>query len=293
VREHRLFPAALLTTVAAIWGIAFVAMKSTLERIDVFSFLAWRFSIATIILLALRPKIFKLINFKFFKKGIVVGLFLGIGYIFQSIGLTKTTVGKTGFITGLYVVLTPLIAFFFLKKQIRVWDWLAAGLAAIGLGLLSFKGLGIGLGESLVFVSAIFFAMHILALSEWAADLDIYALATIQLGSCAVLTFLASLAGGFKVPPDSGVWQAILFTALLATAFAFIVQTWAQSFMPATTVAVILTLESVFAVAFGLLFLNEEFTFRIATGGILVMIAMYSIIYFDGKNIALKGSGRD
>ena len=116
-----------------------------------------------------------------------------------------------------------------------------------------------------------------------ATDLDVYGLATAQLGTCSLITFIASLKGGFNLPPDLGVWKAIIFTAIFATAFAFIVQTWAQSFMPATTVAVILTLESVFAAAFGLFFLNEALTFRIAIGGLLVLIAMYLIIFFEKK----------
>lgn len=282
--SKRLVPAILLTSVAAIWGIAFVSMKTTLERLDVYSFLAWRFSIATLVLIILRPKVLKSFNLNLLKKSVLVGFFLGCGYVFQSIGLTKTTVGKTGFITGLYVVITPLIALFVLKKKISKWDWLSAVLATIGLGLLSLRGVSIGLGEFLVLVSAIFFAVHIIALSEWSSSLDVYALATAQLGTCAGITFIASLIGGFKTPPDSGVWFAIIFTALFATAFAFIVQTWAQSFMPATTVAVILTLEAVFAAAFGLIFLKESLTVRITIGGLLVLVSMYLIIYFEKEN---------
>ena len=292
-QKSRLIPATLLTSVAAIWGIAFVSMKTTLERLDVYSFLTWRFAIATLVLIAIRPKVMKSLNIKFLRKGALIGFFLGTGYIFQSIGLTKTTVGKTGFITGLYVVLTPLIAFIILKKKIGKWDWISALLAMIGLGLLSFKGFGIGLGEFLVLISAIFFAIHILALSEWASNLDVYALATSQLGTCALITFVASLFGGFKTPPDTGVWSAIIFTAIFATAFAFIVQTWTQSFMPATTVAVILTLESVFAAAFGLIFLNEALTLRIAIGGLLVLVAMYLIIFFEGKTALPEVSYHD
>ena len=145
----------------------------------------------------------------------------------------------------------------------------------------------------LVLISAVLFAIHILALSEWATNLDVYALATAQLGTCAVITFIASLFGGFKSPPDAGVWKAIIFTALFATAFAFIVQTWAQSFMPATTVAVILTLESVFAVILGLIFLSEKLTPRIAIGGVLVLVAMYLIIYFDSKSKVAEHSYHD
>ena len=279
--------------VAAIWGIAFIAMKTTLERIDVYSFLSWRFIFATVLLILIKPKVLKEFKLPILKKGSLVGLFLSAGYIFQSIGLTKTTVGKTGFITGLYVVITPLIAAVFLKKRVAVLDWASVAIATIGLGLLSFKGFGIGFGELLVLISAIFFSIHILALSEWAAELDVYALATTQLAACAVVTFLTSLFKGFEVPPDSGVWKAILFTAIFATAFAFIVQTWTQSFMPATTVAVILTLEAVFAAAFGIFILSEDLTVRVALGGILVLSAMYLIIFLEGKNSKIEVSYHD
>ena len=268
-------------------------MKTTLERIDVYSFLSWRFIFATALLILIKPKVLKEFKLPILKKGSLVGLFLSAGYIFQSIGLTKTTVGKTGFITGLYVVITPLLAALFLKKRVTFWDWTSVAIATVGLGLLSFKGFGIGLGELLVLISAIFFSIHILALSEWAAELDVYALATIQLGACATVTFLASLFKGFETPPDNGVWKAIFFTAIFATAFAFIVQTWTQSFMPATTVAVILTLEAVFAAGFGIFILSEELTVRVALGGILVLAAMYLIIFLEGKNPKIEVSYHD
>ena len=291
--QRRFLPSTLLVSVAGIWGIAFVSMKTTLLRLDVYSFLAWRFFLATSVLILIRPKVLKLFNFQFLKKGSLVGVFLGCGYIFQSIGLTKTTVGKTGFITGLYVVFTPLVAAIFLKKRISRWDWFSTALATFGLGLLSLKGFGMGLGEFLVLVSAMLFALHILALSQWASDMDVYALTTVQLGTCALLTFIATIPNGFKAPPDTGVWGAIIFTAIFATALAFIIQTWTQSFMPATTVAVILTLESVFAAGFGLAFLEERATFRIITGGILVILAMYIIIFADGQKGQLEVNYHD
>ena len=272
-----------MTSVGAIWGSAFVVMKDTLQRLDVYSFLAWRFIFATLLLIAIRPRVLKQYNKAFLKKGTLIGLFLGSGYIFQSLGLTHTTVGKTGFITGLYVVLTPLVAAIALKKNINRFEWLSVAIATAGLALLSFKGFSIGFGELLVLVSALLFALHIVALGEWASDLDTYGLTVLQLGTCALLTFLSSLKGGFHTPPDSGVWQAIIYTAIFATALAFIVQTWAQSFKRATTVAVVLTMEVPFAALFGIWILHEELTARIALGGLLVLIAMYLIILFDNR----------
>lgn len=273
----------MLTLVAAIWGGAFTSMKGTLERLDVNSFLAWRFAIATIVLTLIKPSVLRKFNLEFIKKGALIGLFLGSGYIFQSFGLTLTTVSNTGFITGLYVVFTPVVAALALKKNITRIEWLAVFMATIGLALLSLNGLTFGLGEFLVLVSAIFFALHIVALGEWSKGLDTYALTVLQLGTCALLTFAASLKSGFQTPPDSGVWWSIIYTALFATALAFIVQTWAQSFIKPSSVAVILAMEVVFAAAFGIWLLSEPLTLRIAVGGILVMASMYLIILLDQR----------
>ena len=291
--KNKFFPAFILTTVSAIWGSAFVVMKDTLHRLDVNSFLAWRFMIATLFLILLRPSVLKSFNVSFLKKGVLIGTFLGSGYIFQSFGLTLTTVGKTGFITGLYVVLTPIVAALFLKKSITKLEWGAVLLATAGLALLSFKGFEIGLGEFLVLVSALLFALHIVALGEWASDLDTYSLTVLQLATCSVITFLASLKSGFHIPPDAGVWKAIIYTALFATSLAFIVQTWAQSFIPPSSVGVILAMEVVFAAIFGIWILNESLTLRIASGGAMVLVAMYAILFLDQSPSSVTGSSND
>tara|TARA_B110000503_G_scaffold8130_2_gene11141 strand:- start:13132 stop:13971 length:840 start_codon:yes stop_codon:yes gene_type:complete len=269
--------------VSAIWGGAFVSMKGTLERLDVNSFLTWRFLIATLLLIFIRPKVLKKFNRELILKGALVGFFLGGGYIFQSFGLTLTTVSNTGFITGLYVVITPLIAALVLKRNISGFEWFAVVLATVGLGLLSLNGFSFGLGEMLVLVSALFFALHIIGLGQWASSLDTYALTVLQLGTCALMAFIASTKSGFNAPPDSGVWWSIIYTALFATALAFIVQTWAQSFIRPTTVAVILAMEVVFAAAFGIWLLTEPLTIRIALGGILVIASMYLIIFLEQR----------
>ena len=274
--------------VAAIWGSAFLSMKGTLERLDVNSFLTWRFLIATLLLIAIRPSALKKINLPFLKKGVLLGLFLSSGYIFQSFGLTLTTVSNTGFITGLYVVFTPIIAAVILRKNITLVEWFAVLVATIGLALLSFNGVKIGVGEFLVLIGALLFALHIVGLGEWSKGLDTYALTVIQLGTCAVVTFLASFKSGFKAPPDSGVWWSIIYTAIFATALAFIVQTWAQSFIAPSTVGVILAAEVVFAAAFGIWLLNEPVTLRIALGGLLVLASMYLIILLDQRKESAK-----
>jgi drug/metabolite transporter (DMT)-like permease len=288
VKENKVFSSITLMAVAAIWGSAFLSMKGTLERLDVNSFLAWRFTIATLLLIAIRPSVLKKIDLPFLKKGVILGLFLSSGYIFQSFGLTLTTVSNTGFITGLYVVLTPIVAAVILRKNITLVEWFAVLVATIGLALLSFNGFKFGIGEFLVLISALLFAFHIVGLGEWSKGLDTYALTVLQLGTCAVVTFLASFKSGFKAPPDSGVWWSIIYTAIFATALAFIVQTWAQSFIAPSTVGVILAAEVVFAAGFGIWLLNEPVTLRIALGGLLVLASMYLIILLDQRKESAK-----
>jgi drug/metabolite transporter (DMT)-like permease len=240
------------------------------------------------LLIAIRPSVLKKINLAFLKKGVLLGVFLSSGYIFQSFGLTLTTVSNTGFITGLYVVLTPIIAAAILRKNITLVEWFAVSVATVGLALLSFNGVKFGIGELLVLVSAFFFAFHIIGLGEWSKGLDTYALTVLQLGTCAVVTFFASFKSGFKAPPDSGVWWSVVYTAIFATALAFIVQTWAQSFIAPSTVGVILAAEVVFAAAFGIWLLNEPVTLRIALGGLLVLASMYLIILLDHRKESAK-----
>ena len=288
MRDSKVFSSIALMAVAAIWGSAFLSMKGTLERLDVNSFLTWRFVIATLLLIAIRPTVLKKIDLPFLKKGVILGLFLSSGYIFQSFGLTLTTVSNTGFITGLYVVFTPVVAAVILRKNITLVEWFAVLVATVGLALLSFNGVKFGVGEFLVLISALLFAFHIVGLGEWSKGLDTYALTVIQLGTCAVVTFLASFNSGFKAPPDSGVWWSIIYTAIFATALAFIVQTWAQSFIAPSTVGVILAAEVVFAAAFGIWLLNEPVTLRIALGGLLVLASMYLIILLDQRKESAK-----
>lgn len=283
LEENRPAIAGLLLTVAAMWGISFVAMKNTLTRTDVNSFLAARFILAALILIAIKPQALRRINRTFFVKGVIIGILLSSGYIFQTFGLTKTTVAKTGFITGLYAVFVPLIAAGLLRRRVTKLQWFAVTLASAGLMFLSFKGISIGLGELLVLMSAILFAFHIVSLGEWSSGLDTYALTIMQLGTSAVVTFIASLKSGFHLPPDSGVWSAVIFTAVFATAFAFIIQTWTQSFMPPTTIAIILTMEYIFAAGFAVVFSHESLTLRTLIGGSMVIAAMYLIIWAEGR----------
>ncbi len=275
--QLRLAPWALLA-VAAAWGAAFVVMKPAIERQSVNSFLATRFVVAVVVMILLRPSVLRKINKEMLLKGSLAGLFLGTGYIFQTLGLARTGAAITGFVTGLYVVLTPLIAAVFLKEKIKAFTWFCVVLATIGLALLSLRGWEVGIGEALVFVSAIAFAAHIVTLSKWSLGFDAYALTIVQLSICALLTGVISIGQGYEKPTDSGVWGVVIFTAVIATAVAFIVQTWSQAHMSSTKVAVILTMEVVFAALFAVAFGGESLTLQVSIGGAMVLLAMYLIV---------------
>ena len=280
--QLKLAPWALLT-VSAAWGLSFVVMKDAIQRQSVNNFLFTRFSLAVIVMILIRPQTIKLFNKDLLQRGGLAGIFLGLGYIAQTLGLERTGAAITGFITGLYVVLTPLIASLFLKEKITKFTWLCIAVATFGLGLLSIRGFSVGIGEMFVLASAILFAAHIIALSKWSSGRDVYAMTVIQLTMCAILAGLASAVEGYSLPPDRGVWSVVIFTAVFATAVAFIVQTWSQAHMSATKVAVILTMEVVFAALFAILLGGERLTLQTAIGGILVVVAMYLIVLKEQK----------
>jgi len=272
-----LAPWALLA-VAAMWGISFVWMKDILDQQDVYSFLVSRFALAVGVMLLIQPMVIRKLNRAILWKGGLTGCALGLGYIFQTLGLERTTPAITGFVTGLYVVFTPVIGALILRERLPLQIWGYVLLATVGLGILSISGWSIGTGELLVLISALLFAIHILLLSRWSKDFDAYALTLVQLATCGIVAAIPASVNGFIAPPDQQVWGVVLFTAIFATVFAFIIQTWSQARISATKVAVILTMEVVFAALFSVALGAEPLTLRILVGGSLVLIAMLAIV---------------
>jgi len=271
---------AMLAT-AAVWGGSFVLMKDAIVQQDVYSFLSTRFILAALLMIAYRPNVFPGLTFKFIKQGVLAGILLGGGFIFQTFGLANTTVSNTGFITGMYLVFTPLISLIILKRKVLLVQWFAVAIAMIGLILISYNGISIGTGEILVLISAIAFGAHFVALGEWSNGKNTYALTLIQILTVSAIATVCAFINGFEVPPSASVWQAIAFTAVFATFLAFLVQTKAQSVMSATVASVLLAMETPFAVFLGVLILNDPLTLRIIVGGSLVMIAMGVVIWSD------------
>jgi drug/metabolite transporter (DMT)-like permease len=171
-----------------------------------------------------------------------------------------------------------------LKKKISLFTWGCVALATVGLALLSLRGWSMGFGEFLVLLCAIAFGAHIVALGQWSAGRDVYAMTTVQLFAVTVLTGGFAFAEGYQAPPDYGVWVVVIFTAIVCTAFGFIVQTWAQAHIEPTKVAVILTLEVVFAALFAITIGRETMSIQVALGGIILLTAMYLIVVKEPTN---------
>ena len=266
-----------LVGVTLVWGSTFVVMKAAIARQPEADFLATRFSLATICMILVRPQVLRRLNKRIIFHGTLLGLALGLGYISQTYGLRLTSAAVSGFITGMFVVFTPLIGAVVLRRRVDGWTWLAVALATFGLALLSLHGFSVGRGETLTLLCALGFALHIVGLGEWSALHDSYVIAIIQLAMVSVLCWIVALSHGYHAPPDYGVWGAVILTAIFATAIAFLIQTWAQSLMAPTRAAVIMTMEPVFAGFFAVLLGGERLTAKIILGGAFVIAAMYLV----------------
>jgi drug/metabolite transporter (DMT)-like permease len=241
----------------------------------VMDFLAVRFSVATLVMLAMRPNCLRGLNRVGILRATGLGLALGLGYITQTFGLKYTSASVSGFITGMFVVLTPVISWILLRRGANRNTIIAVALATVGLGLLSLNGWSIGFGELLTLTCALFFALQIVGLGEWSAQYDPYSFAVIQIGVVAIISLTAAIPGGIIIPPNNGVWVAVAVTAVLATAAGFLVQTWAQSLVSPTRAAVVMTMELVFAGLFGVFIGGNQMTARILVGAACVLAAMF------------------
>jgi drug/metabolite transporter (DMT)-like permease len=267
-------PTLALVGVTAIWGSTFVVVKRAVEQIPVADFLAWRFALAALAMLLLRPRSVASLGTAGRRAGVLVGLALGAGYLLQTLGLQHTSAAVSGFITGMFVVLTPVVAFVLLRDRL---SWIAGAavlLATCGLALLSLHGWSVGYGELLTLGCALAFALHIVGLGRWAPSFDAYGLAVVQLLTTALLCLACAAPGGVAIPASWEVWGALALTALAATALAFVVQTWAQASLAPTRAAVIMTMEPVFAGVFAVLLAGEVLGVRTLAGAALVLAAM-------------------
>jgi drug/metabolite transporter (DMT)-like permease len=266
-----------LLAVAAAWGSTFFLTKDLLLRMDVADYLALRFAIAAVALIALYPRAIGMLSPRDKTRGLALGVTYGIAQLLQTEGLRHTSASVSGFVTGMYVVFTPLLAAIILRHRIGRWAWVAVALATIGLAVLSLRGFSLGSGELLTLASAALYALHIVGLGAWSTPSNAFGLASLQMVVIVAVCTLGALPGGFTLPASGTDWASVLYMALVAGAFALIVQTWAQAHLAPTRAAIAMTMEPVFASTFAVLFGGELLTLRMVAGGALVLAAMYLV----------------
>lgn len=266
--------AILLTT--AIWGSTFFVIKDAVARVDPLDFLAVRFAIGALApALLFLPRLRRLTR-RQWATGLGIGFLYGAGQIVQTIGLQTTSASMSGFITGTYVVLTPLVVWAAYRTRPGRLTWVAVGLAMLGLAALSLSGVsGFGLGETLTLASAALYAVHIVVLDRFATSMDPVSLSITQLLGVALMCGIFAAPDGLRVPAVPAVWGAILYTAVAAGIVTLLLQTWAQRHLPPTRTALLMTFEPVFASAFAVAFGGEQFSLRLALGGAVIVAASF------------------
>ncbi|WP_421379086.1 DMT family transporter [Bacillus salacetis] len=274
-----------LLAVAFIWGTTFVIIQNAISFLPPFAFNTVRFllgGISLLLLLLMKEKGKIRISRSSLIPGIVLGFFLFLGYAFQTFGLLYTTPAKAGFITGLSVVLVPFLGFLILKQKPLAAYVAGAVSAALGLYLLAAGHTqSINLGDFLVMICAFGFAIHIILTDKYTRMNSALQLTIIQILTVAGLSLISMLlfedwqtALTISTLFETEVMIALLVTALLATSAAYLIQTSAQKYTTPARVAVILTMEPVFAALFSYLWIGEELTSIAITGCFFIFLGM-------------------
>ncbi|MGH3367330.1 MAG: DMT family transporter [Nocardioidaceae bacterium] len=263
-----------LLAVTASWGSTFFLIKDLLDRVPVVDFLAVRFTIAAVAVFAIAPRTVLRLSPAARRRGCLLGLVYGVAQIVQTYGLEHTSASVSGFVTGMYVVCTPLLAGWLLRQHVGAISWVAVGLATVGLAVLSLNGIVVGYGEAVTFVSAVLYALHIVGLGAWSNPADAFGLSVLQVGVIALVCNVSAVPGGIVLPQTPADWTSVVYMALVAGTFALVAQTWAQAHLAPTRAAIIMTMEPVFAASFAVLLGGELLTARMLVGGGFVLAAM-------------------
>lgn len=273
-----------LFVVALVWGTTFVLVKHALTEISTLYFLALRFSLATVCMLPLlvplwrnnRPSLWPGL-----RGGAVAGVFLWLGYILQTFGLKYTTAGNSGFLTGIYVPLVPLISAALYRRKPQRSELLGVTIAVLGMVVLMTPSmdwqLHLNFGDLLTIGCAVAFALHLLLLGYFSGRHSFGAVAVGQIACTALLSFLSLPLDPPVAHWTRGVVFAVIVTGLFATALAFALQTWAQQYTSATRTAVIFSMEPVFALATAVAIGGEALTAAAVGGGVLILTGILTV----------------
>lgn len=274
-----------LAVVAVIWGTTFVVVKQALNEISTIYFLALRFALASACLLLLFSNAFRKMPARAIwgglRGGAIAGIFLWLGYMLQTFGLKYTGAGKSGFLTGLYIVLVPLIGAAVFRRRPQTREVIGIAVAAGGMMLLTLPSIGgafhVNRGDLLTIGCAVAFAFHLLLLGHYSQRERFEAVALGQIVWAALLSTISLAIEPPKAIWSAGVIFAIVLTAVFATALAFALQTWGQQYTTATRTALIFALEPVIALATAVLIGGESLTLAAIFGSALILTGILAV----------------
>lgn len=274
-------PVAALVSAAFLFGITFVVVKDVVTDFPPLAFVAWRFALGAVVLLALAFPA----NARVWRDGAVAGVWLFVGYAFQTVGLQTTNATNSALVTGLYVVLTPVLVAAWSRRRPSPWVVVGVVAAFVGLVLLAFdEHFRPGSGDLLTLVCALGFAAHITFLARVASRHPVVPFTAAQLAVTAVLAGLSSILFEGVHVPGSGQWGAVLLTGLGVSAGAYLLQVWAQTRVGPGRTAVLLTLEPVFAMIAGAMVLGERLDARGWVGAAIILGAIQLVLHREGDS---------
>ncbi len=276
MQNHAMSGRFALLTAAVIWGSSFIVMKDAVADVPVFQLLAIRFTLAGLLLALLFHKRLMQSGKPLLRHGAACGVLLLSAYAAQTFGLMTTTPGTNAFLTAVYCVMVPFMSWGFFRKRPTTYNWAAAVLCILGIGLISLsEDLTIGAGEALTLLSGVFYALHIMALSRFGESDDPIALTIVQFAVVAALSWGCTLLTerGAALPAPA-IWPQLLYLTVFATAATLVLQSVGQSLTPPSQSAILLSLESVFGVFFSVLLGKERLTLQLGFGFTLIFISV-------------------
>ncbi|SPT52980.1 Predicted permease, DMT superfamily [Actinomyces bovis] len=266
----QLAPAVVLIVVAAAWGASFPLTKDLLVRMPVLDFLGLRFAIAGAVgAVVLAPQLWRA-DWGTWWRGVALGAVYALSQILQTYGLDRASASVSGFLTALYVVGTPVVAWLLWRVRLARSTLLAVLLAFAGAAVLGLAGLHVGAGELLLVSGAVGYSFHVVLLGRWSVGRNALALGAIQMIALAVIHAPLALEGGLVLPQGARQWGVMVFLAVIGGLVALLGQTWAQARMDAARAAVIMAMEPVFSAVFAVLLVGELVTLRLLVGGSLI-----------------------
>ena len=267
----------LLLSVAIAWGVTFLMVQDAINSTPVYAFLFFRFGIASILMFFIAYKYLNQINKRTIFYGVILGTFLFSAFATQTFGLLYTKSSIVAFITGLNVIFVPFLAYLVFKDHISKKVFIAAIVAVIGLYSLTMSGtLTVGIGEFLTLICAFLFALQIIYTGKFSKEVNVFLLVLFQLITVTILSLIFSLSLDdvtFNLSYDYAFFKAVLITAIFATVYAFLIQTYMQQFTTASKTAIIFAMEPVSAAIFAYFMISETLTSIQLSGAVLIVLA--------------------